>query len=121
MGTPSRGMTVDNYGLTLVNLKNVGYTDDLWVLAECVAQVFYVLDPANEKMHIVISRKRKIVGVENVGDGDEEYNKYKEMFVFNGPEIIKRVEKKIDKNLKPYIQKMVVHEKLYKSNCIWHV
>jgi hypothetical protein len=87
-------MTMDNYGLTLLNLKKIGYKDDLWVLAECVAQVFYVLDPANEKMHIVISRKQKIVGVENVGDGDEEYNKYKEMSVFNGLErIIKRVEK----------------------------
>jgi hypothetical protein len=40
-----------------------------------------------------------------VGDEDEEYNKNEEMFVFNGPERIKRVEKKIDKNLKPYIRK----------------
>jgi hypothetical protein len=29
------------------------------------------------------------------------------MFVFNGPERIKRVEKKIDKNLKPYMRKIV--------------
>jgi hypothetical protein len=28
-----------------------------------------------------------------------------EMFVFNGPERIKRVEKKINKNLKPYMRK----------------
>jgi hypothetical protein len=27
------------------------------------------------------------------------------MFVFNGPERIKHVEKKIDKNLKPYMRK----------------
>jgi hypothetical protein len=27
------------------------------------------------------------------------------MFVFNGPERIKRVEKKIDKKLKPYMRK----------------
>ena len=94
---------MDNYGLTLVDLKKVGYKDDPWVLAECVAQVFYVLDPADEKMHVVISGKQKIVGVENVGDQDEDYNE--EMFVFNGPERIKRVEKKIDKNLKPYMQK----------------
>jgi hypothetical protein len=87
------GVTVDNYGLTLVDLKKVEYKDDPWVLAECVAQVFYVLDPADEKMHVVISGKQKIIGVENVGDGDEEYNKYKEMFVFNCPEIIKRVGK----------------------------
>jgi hypothetical protein len=99
------GVTVDNYGLTLVDLKKVGYKDDLWVLAECVAQVFYVLDPADEKMHVVISGKQKIVGVDNMGDGDEEYNKYEEMSVFNGPERIKRVEKKIDKNLKPYMRK----------------
>ncbi|KAL5670243.1 hypothetical protein ACJX0J_022464, partial [Zea mays] len=38
----------------------VGYKDDLWVLAECVAQVFYVLDLADEKMHVVISGKQKI-------------------------------------------------------------
>jgi hypothetical protein len=105
MGTTSRGVTVDNYGLTLVDLKKVGYKDDPWVLAECVAQVFYVLDPADEKMHVVISGKQKIVGVENVGDQDEEYNKYEEMFVFNGLGRIKRVEKKIDKNLKPYMRK----------------
>jgi hypothetical protein len=67
--------------------------------------VFYVLDPANEKMHVVISRKQKNVGVENVGDEDEEHNKYEEMSVFNGSERIKRVEKKIDKNLKPYMRK----------------
>jgi hypothetical protein len=28
---------VDNYGLTLVDLKKVGYKDDPWVLAKCVA------------------------------------------------------------------------------------
>jgi hypothetical protein len=72
------GVTVDNYGLTLVDLKKVGYKDDLWVLAECIAHLFYVLDPADEKMHVVIYGKQKIVGVENVGDGDEEYNKYEE-------------------------------------------
>jgi hypothetical protein len=72
------GVIVDNYGLTLVDLKKVGYKDDLWVLAECVAQMFYVLDPADEKMHVVISRKQKIVGVKNVRDRDEEYNKYGE-------------------------------------------
>jgi hypothetical protein len=55
------GVIVDNYGLTLVDLKKVGYKDDPWVLAECVAQVFYVLDPADEKMHVVISEKQKLL------------------------------------------------------------
>jgi hypothetical protein len=98
------GVNVDNYGLTLVDLKKVGYKDDPWVLAERVAQVFYVLDPANENMHVVISGKQKIVGVENVGDEDEEYNQYEHMSVFTNPERIKRVEKKIAKDLKPYMR-----------------
>jgi hypothetical protein len=59
--------------LTLVDLKNLGHKDDPWVLADRVAQVFYVLDPETEK-HIVVSRKQKIVRVENVKDNDEDAN-----------------------------------------------
>jgi hypothetical protein len=62
---------VDNYGLTLVDLKNVGHKDDLWVLVDCVVQVFYVLDPEIGK-HVVISGKQKIIRVENVEDNDED-------------------------------------------------
>jgi hypothetical protein len=47
---------MDNYGLTLVDLKNVGHKDDLWVLANCVAQVLYVLDLEIGK-HVVVSAK----------------------------------------------------------------
>jgi hypothetical protein len=50
------GVNVDNYGLTLVDLKNLGHKDDPWVLADRVAQVFYVLDQETGK-HIVVSRK----------------------------------------------------------------
>jgi hypothetical protein len=45
-------VSVDNYGLTLVDLKNLGHKDDPWVLVDRVTQVFYVLDPETEK-HIV--------------------------------------------------------------------
>jgi hypothetical protein len=50
---------MDNYGLTLVDLKNVGHKDDPWVLANHVAQVFYVLDPKTEK-RIVVSENKKL-------------------------------------------------------------
>jgi hypothetical protein len=50
------GVNVDNYRLTLVDLKILGHKDDPWVLADCVAQVFYVLKPETGK-HIVTSRK----------------------------------------------------------------
>jgi hypothetical protein len=52
----------------------------------------------------------------------EKYNKYEQMYAFHGPERIKRVEKKIDKNLKPYIRKNgSLLKKMYESNCICHV
>jgi hypothetical protein len=51
------GVTYDNYGMTLVDLANAGYKDDPWVLAECVAHVFYIVDPMKVKKHIVVSGK----------------------------------------------------------------
>jgi hypothetical protein len=74
---------VYNYGLTLVDLKNVGHKDDSWVLADHVAKVFYVLDLEIRK-HIVVSRKQKNVGVENV-KGNEDVNQFKEMSLFTNP------------------------------------
>jgi hypothetical protein len=49
-------VNVDNYGLTLVDLKILGHKDDPWVLVEHVTQVFYVLDLETGK-HIVVFRK----------------------------------------------------------------
>jgi hypothetical protein len=43
--------------LTLVDLANVGYKDDPWVLAKHVAHVFYIADPMNVKKHIAVSEK----------------------------------------------------------------
>jgi hypothetical protein len=43
--------------MTLVDLANAGYKDDPWVLAECVAHVFYIVDPMKVKKHIVVSGK----------------------------------------------------------------
>ncbi|WVZ58128.1 hypothetical protein U9M48_008432 [Paspalum notatum var. saurae] len=40
-----QGVQVDNYGLTVVDLTNVGYKDDPWVLAKRVGRVLYILDP----------------------------------------------------------------------------
>jgi hypothetical protein len=50
------GVSVDNCGLTLVDLKNLGHKDDPWVLVDRVTQVFYVLDPETEK-HVVVFGK----------------------------------------------------------------
>jgi hypothetical protein len=95
-------VNVDNYGLTLVDLKNLGHKDDPWMLTDCAAQVFYVLDPETGK-HIVVSRKQKIVGVNNVEDNDEDVNQFEEMLLFTNPMNIKHIEKDFDNNLLLYM------------------
>jgi hypothetical protein len=97
-------VNVDNYGLTLVDLKNIGKKDDPWVLTDRVAQVFYVLDTETGK-HIVVFGKQKIVGVDNVEDNDEDVNQFEEMPLFTNPMNIKHIEKDFDKNLLLYMQK----------------
>jgi hypothetical protein len=59
------GVSVDNYGVILVDLKNVGHKDDPWMVADRAAQVFYILDSETVK-HILVSVKQKIVRVENL-------------------------------------------------------
>jgi len=86
------GVTVDEYGMTIVDFKNLGYLDEPFVLAKDVAQVFYVKDMSSKprkrkekttntscddpKHHIVLSGKRNIVGVEDKTDMSEDYNNF---------------------------------------------
>jgi hypothetical protein len=97
-------MSMDNYRLKLVDLKNLGHKDDPWVLVYHVTQVFYVLNLETGK-HAVISGKQKIVGVENVEDNDEDINEFEEMPLFTNLMNIKHIKKVFDKNLIPYLQK----------------
>jgi hypothetical protein len=95
-------LDVDNYGLTLVDLGNMGYKDDPWVLGERVVQVFYITDLKKRKKHIVISGKQRILGVDGITDV-EEYNRYEELELFKDFEQkIKVVENNLDKKLKPW-------------------
>ena len=48
---------MDAYGLTIVDLNNVGYKDDPWVLASQVAQVLYVAGPIKKEKHVVVPGK----------------------------------------------------------------
>jgi hypothetical protein len=96
-------VNVDNYGLTLVDMKNLGHKDALRVLVDRVAQVFYVFDLETRK-HIVVSGKRKIVGVDNVEDNDEDVNQFEEMPLFTNLMNLKRIEKDFDKNLLLYMR-----------------
>ena len=84
----------------MVDLKELGYRDEPFVLAKNVTQVFYVQDMSSKpkkdksrnksnflgagdepKRHLVLAGKRKIVGVDDVTD-EEEYNKIEDMTPF---------------------------------------
>ena len=94
------GVQVDpQYGMTTVDLKNLGYTDEPFVLANDVAQVIYVKDMSTKprkrkdkeantsydepKRHIVLSGKRDILGVDGKTDMSEDYEKFHEIPPFN--------------------------------------
>jgi hypothetical protein len=97
-------VNVDNYGLTLVDLKNVCHQDDTWVLADRVAQVFYVLNTEIRK-YVVVFGKQKIIGVKNVEDSDDDVNQFEEMSLFTNSMNIKHIKKDFDKNLTLYMRK----------------
>ena len=90
------GVTEDpQYGMTTVDLNNLAYADEPFVLANDLAQVFYVKDMSTKpkkrnnkqtdtshdepKRHIVLSGKRDIVGVEGKTDMSEDYEKFHEI------------------------------------------
>ena len=83
------GVTEDpQYGMTTVDLNNLAYADEPFVLANDVAQVFYVKDMSTKprkrkdkeanasydepKRHIVLSGKRNIMGVDDKTDKSED-------------------------------------------------
>ena len=95
-----KGVDIDEYGMTTVDLKELGYQDEPFVLVKDVTQVFYVQDMSSKprkdksrnkssfvgaedepKRHIVPAGKRKIVGVDDVTD-EEEYSKVEDMTPF---------------------------------------
>jgi hypothetical protein len=95
-----KGVDIDVYRMTTVDLKELGYRDEPFVLAKDVTQVFYVKDMSSKlekdksskstkdksqddepKHHIALAGKRKIVGVDDVTD-EEEYNKAEDMTPF---------------------------------------
>nr|AAM08850.1 Putative tnp2 transposase [Oryza sativa Japonica Group] len=98
------GVNVDKFGLIVVDLASVGHKDDPWVLANRVAQVFYVKVPSNLKKDIVLPGKQKILGVDGVEDV-EDYNQYDSMTLYSQfVQKIKNVETSTQKTVKPYMR-----------------
>nr|CAD1818685.1 unnamed protein product [Ananas comosus var. bracteatus] len=72
-----RGIKKDEYGFTLVNFNQLLYrgnhlSNEPFVLASQVEQVFYITDPIDEDWHIVIGTKpRDYFDMSRKGDDDE--------------------------------------------------
>jgi hypothetical protein len=90
------GVKVDQlYGMTTVDLKNLDYRDELFVLANDVALVFYVKNMSSRpkkrknketntsddepRSHIVLSGKRNIARVKDRTDMSADYDKFEEI------------------------------------------
>jgi hypothetical protein len=100
-------------GLRVVDLQNVGYHDDPWVLASRVAQVCYMPDPHSilplkkRLKHVVVPGKKHIIRVDGVDDF-EAYNNYDEMLLFiDFTKKIIVVEKNLPKDTLPWERKGV--------------
>ena len=100
-----KGVDVDGYGLMIVDLNNVGYKDDPWILASQVAQVLYVVDPVKNTKHVVVHGNQDIIGVEDIDDVTE-YNQYDQMNLFTDlQQKMKIIEAGIRKDDKPWARK----------------
>jgi hypothetical protein len=66
VGQASKGVFMDKYGMTVIDLTNIGYRDEPFVWAKDVVQVIYAKDLANEGKHVVLQGKKNIIGVENM-------------------------------------------------------
>jgi hypothetical protein len=107
-------VTVDNYGIRVLDLSKVGYKDDPWIMANRAAQVFYaeqVLSPNDKKKitdhpkHIVFPGKQQAIGVDGVSDLDE-FNQFSDMslFVDDHPVKIRNVERSIPQSSLPWVR-----------------
>jgi hypothetical protein len=97
-----QGVEINDYGFIFVDLRNVGHKDEPWIIAVTVAQVFYILDPKDEKKYIVVLGKQRVVGVDVVED-EEEYNQCDEVSFFMDTRRINIIEIKISySNVIPY-------------------
>jgi hypothetical protein len=68
----------DMYGFTIVDLQQVGYRDEPFVVTSQVSQVFYVRDTRNKKRQGVLLGKKRVVGLENPVD-EEEFSQSNEV------------------------------------------
>jgi len=102
-------VTVDNYGVRVLDLSKVGYKDDPWIFANRAAQVFYVEQilsknekkSTNKPKHVVFLGKQQAVRVDGVSDL-EDFNEFSDISLFvDHPVKIKNIERRIPQSFLP--------------------
>ena len=78
----SQGVMKDKYGFTTIDLEQVGYREEPFVVAIQVSHVFYVWDTRNKKWQVVLLRKKRVVRVENPVE-EFVYNQSNEVPLFD--------------------------------------
>jgi hypothetical protein len=73
-----KGVVKHKYMFISIDLNHQEYKSEPFVLVKDVAQVFYVPDTTNKRLKVVISRKRRIIRVENAID-EEEFDQFDEI------------------------------------------
>jgi prophage antirepressor-like protein len=97
-----QGVEINDYGFTINDLRNVSHKDEPWVLAATVAQVFYILDPKDEKKYIIVPKKQRVVRVDDMED-EGEYNQCDEVPFYVDTRRMNIIETKISySNVIPY-------------------
>ena len=113
------------YGMTTVDLNNLGYKDEPFVLAKDVNQVFYAKDMSTKpkkgennndsdnkpKRHIVLSGKRNIVGIKDMSKDYEKNDGIPPFTVNSNPSILLNNEDTPwlwrDQNQRTYVKKFI--------------
>jgi hypothetical protein len=73
-----KGAVKHKYMFISIDLNHQGYKSEPFVLVKDITQVFYVPDTTNKRLKVVISRKRRIIRVENAVD-EEEFDQFDEI------------------------------------------
>ena len=60
------GVFIDETGQTLVDFSKVGYKEEPFIMAHQATQVFYVKDPSNDRLSVVIRSKNSQNDVDNL-------------------------------------------------------
>lgn len=112
------GVNLDNYGLTLVDLKlqvTKMAHGCLWVVS-CKFSIH--LTEQNRAIIWLSLGNKKTIGVENVGHDKEDYNQYEEMTLFTDLiNMIKNKEKTISGKLMYYTRNVLFNYFLFFKKC----